>query len=65
VDKRLSTALPAAGFYFGFGDPHDHNYTSPPGLSALLKFDDLADVNRVFDSGNILIYDVGTLSHAP
>jgi hypothetical protein len=65
VDKRLSTALPVSGFYFGYGETHDSNYTSPLSLSALQKFDGITDVNRIFDSGNIVIYDVGALSRAP
>ncbi len=61
VDLRLSTGLPRRGFYFSEIEPDAFNYTAPISRAALTKFDDLSNVDRVFDSGNIVIYDTGAL----
>jgi hypothetical protein len=64
VDHRLSTSLPYSGTYF--------NLTGASGQSvqqiqsaALTKFDGVQNVNRIFDSGDIVIYDVGAITHPP
>jgi hypothetical protein len=61
ADLRLSTGLPRRGFYFSEAEPDAFFYTAPISRAALTKFDDLSNVNRVFDSGNIVIYDTGAL----
>ncbi len=65
VDKRLSTSLPLVGVYFEGGEPNGNNYKVPMPLEALEKFASLADVSRVFDDGNIRIYDVRALHVNP
>jgi hypothetical protein len=65
VDLRLSTALPSLGIYFEPGEPDSFHHTKPISLQALTKFNNVAQVNRVFDSGDIVIYDVGGLINAP
>lgn len=64
VDLRLSTSLPSLGFYFEAGEPSSFERTTPIARSALLKFDAVPQIKRIFDSGNIVIYDVGGLSSA-
>jgi hypothetical protein len=55
VDQRMSQMLPASGQYF----PIDTNvYTRPLPLADLTKFNQEAGVARVYDSGNIVIYDL-------
>ncbi|HEX5159261.1 MAG TPA: hypothetical protein VFW17_18780 [Ktedonobacterales bacterium] len=61
ADLRLSTELPRRGFYFSEIEPGAFNYTAPISKAALTKYDNLPNVNRVFDSGNIVIYDTGAL----
>ncbi len=61
VDQRMSTGLPRLGFYFSEDEPDAFNYAAPISRGALTKFDDISNVNRVFDSGNIVIYDTGAL----
>jgi hypothetical protein len=56
VDKRLTQARPAFGVYFEVDKP-----TVPMPAAVLAKFDGLANVDRVFDSGDIAIYDVSKL----
>ena len=61
VDLRLSTALPLVGYYFEQGEAGSFERTTPMELEALTKFDMVPQINRVFDSGNIVIYDTGGL----
>jgi hypothetical protein len=57
VDRRLSTALPAVGFYFERQEPGAFQHKHPPSLAALLKYDSVCSVSRIFDSGEIVVYD--------
>ncbi len=65
VDLRLSTATPLVGVYFESGEPDAGQYTQPLPLSSLTKFDAVSQLNREFDSGDIVIYDVKELTDAP
>jgi hypothetical protein len=55
VDLRLSTAPPVLGFYF---QPWQRRQGIPISGSALLKFNDVKGVTRIYDNGSIVIYDV-------
>jgi hypothetical protein len=55
VDLRLSTALPVLGFYF---EPWELKSTRPLSATALLKFDRVNGITRIYDNGFIVIYDV-------
>jgi hypothetical protein len=55
VDRRLSQTLPTLGFYF---EPGELN-TTPIDPNALAKFDEVRSIHRIFDDGQIIIYDVG------
>ncbi len=61
VDLRLSTALPLEGYYFEENEPGFLQLISPISRNALTKFNVIPQINRVFDSGDIVIYDVGAL----
>jgi hypothetical protein len=61
VDRRLSDGLPSAGVYFERGEIEGDRHTAPIDPAALAKFDDLPGVTRLFDSGDIVIYDVAGL----
>jgi hypothetical protein len=65
VDLRLSTSLPYLGFYFEPGEPGAFQHATPISREALTKFNTMPQVNLVFDSGDIVIYNVGGLSNAP
>jgi hypothetical protein len=66
IDMRLSTQLPQDGFYYEQGE----STTGPNGDTTainperLTKFDTVPQINRLFDSGNIAIYDTGGLINA-
>jgi hypothetical protein len=61
VDRRLSQSLPASGSYFA---DDAAVYTRPLPLADLTKFDHVADVARIYDSGDIVIYHLGTVDYA-
>jgi len=62
IDHRLSTALPLAGVYVESGEPDTSQHTVPIDPAALSKYDSIPGVYRVFDSGDIVIYDVAALA---
>jgi len=65
VDQRLARTLTIMGIYFVEVEPNAFHHTTPIDLEALTKFNTIPSINRVFDSGNIVIYDVGELTNAP
>ena len=58
VDNRLSLMLPLTGFYFEPGKPDAQQHKAPLAPAALAKFDGSPAMERIFDSGNIVIYAV-------
>jgi hypothetical protein len=65
VDSRLSTGLPILGVYFEAGEPGSFNHQTPIKAEALSKFFNFKDINLIFDSGDIKIYDVSHLNVTP
>ena len=61
VDLRLSTSLPLQGFYYENFESGAYHHTSPISRAALTKFNTIPQINRLFDSGNIVIYGVGAI----
>ncbi|HEY2672274.1 MAG TPA: hypothetical protein VGJ07_18130 [Rugosimonospora sp.] len=57
VDTRISQQLPISGAYFPV-DPQTGMHTSPIPPENLSKFDGVTGINRVYDSGDIRIYDM-------
>jgi hypothetical protein len=57
VDRRLATALPLVGYYFQRTEPNAFGHRRPPREKDLLKYDHICPVDRIFDSGNIVVYD--------
>lgn len=65
VDRRLSEMLPASGQYFP-DDPAPGKYTRPLPLADLTKFDRVPGIARIYDSGNIVIYNLeGSAYYGP
>jgi hypothetical protein len=64
TDQRLSTSLPAVGEYIEKGEPGSLTRSVPVPLAYLTKFNTMAGVNRVFDGGSIVIYDVRDFIYA-
>ncbi len=62
VDRRLSTGLPVVGHYFDRGERAIlGSRPRPLDPQILAKFDLEPEVDRIFDSGNIQLYDVAAL----
>lgn len=57
VDQRLSEMLPASGQYFPV-DSNANNYTHPLSAAGLAKFNHVPGVSRIYDAGDIVIYDL-------
>ncbi|MEP7022248.1 MAG: hypothetical protein ABJB47_00210 [Actinomycetota bacterium] len=57
ADRRLSLSLPASGRYFPV-DPHAGKYTRPLPLAYLTAVGRAPGVNRAYDSGDIVIYQL-------
>ena len=57
VDQRLSQFLPVSGKYFPI-DPGAGKYRHPLPAAGLQKFDHVPAIDRVYDSGNIVIYEL-------
>jgi hypothetical protein len=58
VDFRLAKDPPVYSYYFESAEPGAGNHTTPMPLASLLKFDVLPGVTRIYDSGDIVIYDI-------
>lgn len=65
VDLRLTRSLPLLGFYYEQSEEGAFQRTTPISTGALTKFNTVPQINRVFDSGDIVIYDTGGLLNAP
>jgi hypothetical protein len=64
ADTRLTTGLPWTGTYYDNAEKGAYQHTRPIDPAALAKFDRLAGISRLFDSGHIRVYDVRPISHA-
>ncbi len=64
IDRRLSRGLPVFGIYYEEGEIAAGPHTTPVALRVLTKWDLVPQVDRIFDSGDIQIYDVRGLSGA-
>lgn len=58
VDQRLSTGLPHQQVYIENGEFGGAQRTSPVSRRALTKFAAVDGVDRIYDNGSIVIYDV-------
>jgi len=65
VDMRVSQALPFDGHYYESWEKMVVPYSHPISPAVLGKFDHIAEVNRLFDSGDIRVYDIGALADEP
>lgn len=62
VDLRMSEQKPATGTYFA---DQSTKCPSPVPRRDLLKFDAVPGVSRIYDSGDIIVYDLRVVTHAP
>jgi hypothetical protein len=64
VDLRLARDVPIYKYYFESAEPDAGRHSTPIPLAALQKFDTLKGVTRIYDSGDIIIYDMRGLVDA-
>jgi hypothetical protein len=57
IDTRISRQLPISGAYFPV-DPKNGQHSTPIPAANLSKFDEVAGINRVYDNGDVHIYDM-------
>lgn len=62
IDLRLSTALPANGFYYVPGEAGTHGMQVPISRQALTKYGSTPGIDTIYDSGAMQIYDVSSLT---
>lgn len=65
IDRRLSRSLPLFRIYYEEGEIAKGRHVVPVSAAVLGKWDGNPAVDRIFDSGDLQIYDVRRLSHAP
>ena len=65
VDLRMSTAVPLEGIYYDSVEQGATQHIHPIPRSDLTKFNNAQQLNRVFDSGNVVIYDARELVDVP
>jgi len=64
ADMRLTQSLPLLGFYYEMGESDAFHHKTPVAIQAFTKFSTAPQVNRVFDEGDIIVYDVGGINSA-
>jgi hypothetical protein len=64
VDYRLTRELPELGVFVEVGEPGGNQHRSPIAEVALDKFNKLPNVSRIYDAGNIRIYEIQALSES-
>jgi hypothetical protein len=62
VDRRIAGVLPFQGFFFEKWEKQVVDYGSTVSTETVGRFDRIAGANRIYDSGNIQIYDVRGLA---
>jgi hypothetical protein len=61
ADLRLNEQLPMVGVYFEGGEPRASDSLVTMDLKGLTKFDYVDKISRLYDGGDIRIYDLGAL----
>ncbi len=61
IDLRFSRQSPLFGYFYSEVEQSIFRNPYPIPLSTLIKFDNIPAANRIFDSGDIVVYDVKRL----
>lgn len=65
VDKRIAQVQPTLGFYFEDWEQLVVLFAQPVNATVLEKFDFYPSISRIYDSGDIAIYDLKGILDAP
>ena len=58
IDKRIAQVRPTLGFYFEDWEQLEVPFAQPVNLAVLEKFDFYPSISRIYDSGDIVLYDL-------
>lgn len=58
ADERLTRDLPVNGVYFEYGEPDARQHIIPLAPMSYSKFNVTDFVSRIFDSGDVLVFDI-------
>ncbi len=64
VDMRLTRSRPLLGFYYEQSEAGAYEHLKPIDIQAFEKFRTLHGIETVYDSGDIIIYDMGEVTDA-
>ncbi len=64
ADMRLTRLLPLLGYYYEMNETDAFHRKAPIDAQAFAKFNTSPQANRIYDGGDIVVYDMGGLSHA-
>jgi hypothetical protein len=64
IDRRLAQGLPVFSIYYEEGEIAHGLHETPISLSVLGKWDHATNIDRIYDSGDIQVYDVSRIGHA-
>jgi hypothetical protein len=64
VDLRLTEDIPEYPYVFEQSEPGAGNHVNPMPLAAVRKWESFQGVTRIYDSGDIIVYDIGGLTNA-
>ncbi|HYK95037.1 MAG TPA: hypothetical protein VE011_04095 [Candidatus Dormibacteraeota bacterium] len=64
IDRRLASSLPLVPFYYEEGEIFERRHATPILATVLAKWDSVPRVDRIYDSGDIQLYDVRRLAGA-
>jgi hypothetical protein len=61
IDRRIAEVIPLKGHFYEKWEKEIADYGTTVSSATLSRFDGLEGVSRIYDSGNIQIYDVGRI----
>ena len=64
ADMRLTRLLPLLGYYDEMNETDAFHRKAPIDAQAFAKFNTNSQANRIYDGGDIVVYDREGLSHA-
>jgi hypothetical protein len=62
IDRRIANIVPLKGHFYEKWEKELVDYGATVGAETLARFDEASNVSRIYDSGNIQIYDVSGLT---
>jgi hypothetical protein len=64
ADSRITRSVPIFPYYYESAEPDAGDHEAPWPAAGLAKFDGMPGVDRIYDSGDIVIYDISRVTRA-